>query len=490
MSTRPSIALAYPRSPDAIGLLSPIAPLLSFGALFAFLICYLVFDGQPAIAWSIVTIAAPGAIAAQRFRDQGLLDPLGLFCFAFVAYNGVLLLRLATMGDPTATPYPLSFTQEAYGRAGLLNAIAAVTIFATATVASRVLPTKTHFDQVKASHPGRNSAAWFYSGLIMYVIGLAMYFLEYDQIGGYLAGIKGGRGNRFDEFHSAALSWPYLAFLIPGLAAVWYSAAHTSTKATKWIARAALVLWCGLLVPQGDRLLVLQAILATAAVSFVCRRRKLALGIRLCVLLTLAYIALAAFGYLRVAIAPWVSGEMTNADVEFFLATDPLGDHLKPERSELAGPYLSLLQVTTDSQGDILQGNSYANAIMSVLPKALYPGTKPIYLSELFAQTIHRGKGPVSGWGFNPVAEAYLNFGMIGIVFPFMLWTIAFYVLSALKVYPPVGTLIFAVLLPEAIDANRMDFRNVYCIVVYFTAGVAITFMLTKFFQPRYARHS
>ena len=35
-------------------------------------------------------------------------------------------------------------------------------------------------------------------------------------------------------------------------------------------------------------------------------------------------------------------------------------------------------------------------------------------------------------------------------------------------------------LLPEAIDANRIDFRNVYSITVYFTTGIIISFALAK----------
>jgi hypothetical protein len=66
-----------------------------------------------------------------------------------------------------------------------------------------------------------------------------------------------------------------------------------------------------------------------------------------------------------------------------------------------------------------------------------------------------------------------------------MLWTIGFYVLGTWKMYPPIGVLAFAVLLPEAIDANRIDFRNVFCIIVYFTAGVGITFIVSKVFHPR-----
>src|SRR5208283_3520206 len=115
MSTRCGAALVHPRAIESARSLSPMGLLLGVSALAAFMICYLMFDTNPAIAWSIVAIAAPGAVLVQRVRDNGLLDALGLFCFTFIAYNGVLLLRLATMDDPTATPYPWAFTPETYG---------------------------------------------------------------------------------------------------------------------------------------------------------------------------------------------------------------------------------------------------------------------------------------------------------------------------------------------------------------------------------------
>ena len=91
--------------------------------------------------------------------------------------------------------------------------------------------------------------------------------------------------------------------------------------------------------------------------------------------------------------------------------------------------------------------------------------------------------------GFNPVAEAYLNFGVFGVIVVFALWTIAFYMLSSCKTRAPIGVLLFAVLLPEAIDANRIDFRNVYCIAVYFAATVLIVYLMATLINSLHSRH-
>jgi hypothetical protein len=483
MSGRQKTAIAAHNAGSATTALNPIGSLMGFGAILAFLVCYLVFDARPAIAWAIVTIAAPGAVAVRRFREEGLLDALGIFCFVFVAYDGVLLLRLATMNDLTATPYPWPFTQEVYTQTGILGAVAAITIFLTSVLVERISPARRRADQVGTDARDSNWSAWFHAGLIMYLVGLVLYFLQYQQIGGYLAGLKAGRGNRFDQFREAGLSWPYMAFLLPGLASIWYSSELDGTRGKKWTARFTLTLWCGLLLVQGDRLPILQAVMTVVAVCFSAKGRKLRMRLRLGVLFAVAYLALAAFGYLRVIIGPIVRNEMTQADTESFVETNPLFDEVKPENSELAGPYLSLLAVVNQQTGDILSRNSYVESLLSVIPKVLYPGTKPIYLSERFANVIHAGNGPVSGWGFNPVAEAYLNFGTGGVVLVFMLWTLTFSALSALKYWHPMGTLIYAVLLSEAIDANRIDFRNIYSIAFYFIGGVLLMRLLTRILE-------
>ena len=205
----------------ALTSMNALLPILAFGAVFAFLTCYFLFDRQPAIAWAILTISGSGAVAARRFRDHGILDPLGIFSFAFAAYNGVLLLRLASMQDPTGTSYPWPFTQDAYGDAGVLDAIAALTILFTANFLERLYPTKQLTNHIKVGDPKRPPNAWLHAGIAVYAIGISMYFLEYQQVGGYLAGLTSGRENRFSAFREAGLSWPYLAFVLPGLAAMW-----------------------------------------------------------------------------------------------------------------------------------------------------------------------------------------------------------------------------------------------------------------------------
>jgi hypothetical protein len=458
-------------------------PLLGLATAVAFIACLLIGARGPTLACAIVTIAAPGAIALRRFRQYGLLDALGLFCFAFVAYNGLMLLRFMTMADLTDIPYPWPFSQEAFAHAGLLDAIAAVTIFVTASILTRVWPSPKVSD-VRPHAPVRRYSSWFIAGLLMYLAGIVMYFLQYDQLGGYLAALKVGRVNRFGLLStgSAGLSWPYIAFVLCGLAAMWFAYVEQKTPFRKWAAWSALVVWCGLLLPQGDRLVPLEAVFAVLAVVFTCRRLKLALNVKTVSIFVAAYLVLAVFGHLRAVIAPITGGEMTNQEAQVFVQSNSMLDWAKPEHSELAGPYFSLLQVISNPSQDLLVENSYVSSLPTLLPKAMYPGIKPIELALRFSASVYTGHGAAPGWGFSPVAEAYLNFGTAGVVFIFMMWTVFFFTLDHLKHFYPIGMLLFSVLLLETVDANRIDFRNVYGVTAYFTLAILLTTALSKLF--------
>ena len=455
--------------------------------IIAVIILQTLSPDNSAITLAVATILLSGFTAIWRFRRHGL-DPLGLFSFAFCVYDGVLLFRLATISDSSALVYPTTFNNQTYSAAGAMCTIAAATILVSAFVCESIV--KRHdpsSHSVVAS--SASSFGWFWTGLVVYAVGLVLYFLQFQQLGGYLASLAMDRGDRFELAGQAELlSYPYLAFVVPGIAALFYGAESGSSSGRRTVCYGLLLLWCVLVLLQGDRRLALQALLTSAAVLSMTRPAALRFKFRTWLLLVAAYIAFSVFGHTRVFITLLASGQSNVSDVATEISDSVSTDSLTPEHSEFAGPYLSLLSAISEHTQS-LYGSSYYESFLTVLPRFLYPGVKPRVLAEIFAAGVHRGSGTASGWGYNPVAEAYINFGVFGIAVAFVLWTLFFLAVGALRGRGIGGTLLYAVLLSEAISANRIDFRNVYCETFYFVAVLCIAGIMASVMK-KLVKHS
>jgi hypothetical protein len=446
-----------------------LAGLCCVAAILGALVLQTVDNANAAISLSILVVTLSGSTAVWRFRRHGL-DPLAVFCLGFSLYDGLLLFRLATIGKNSVLPYPASFTNETYSSAGALCVIAASAVFLTAFAWESTIGPRLENQKLRG-HP-EEAEMWFWSGLLMYAAGVILYFLQFSQDGGYIAALAIPRGERF-ELDAAGLSYPYLAFVMPGIAAMCYGSQVTDTKGKRFTSYGLVAVWCVLVLLQGDRRLVLQAGLSVVAVLSVLRPNLLKVKFRTWFLIAVAYLLLSAFGNARSAITAVASGQSTATEAVEDLGSDWSDDFILPEHTELAGPYLSLLSAVSDSTQH-LYGSSYYESFLAVVPRFLYPGQKPPILSSEFASQMHRGGGAVSGWGYNPVAEAFVNFGAAGVALLFVFWTLFFLIIGALRHRGASGIIIFSVLLSEGINANRIDFRNVYGESVYFLAGLVI----------------
>jgi hypothetical protein len=431
-------------------------------------------NASAAISLSAITAAVSGFTAAWRFKRHGF-DPLAVFCMGFSLYDGVLLFRLATVGEDTVLPYPVPFTKEAYASAGLLCVIAAGAVFLTAFGWEAVVePLLNHRRAADRPH---GTGMWFWSGFLMYAIGVVLYLLQFNQYGGYISALAILRTDRFDLDAAAGLSYPYLAFVVPGIACMGYGSQGKDAKGKKVAFYALVTLWCGLVLPQGDRRLALQAVLSVMAVLSVFRPNLLKLRFRSWFFIAAAYLLMCAFGNIRFAIAVVASGKSTASQVVEEIGSGWSNDFILPEHTEFAGPYLSLLSAVSDHT-QYLYGSSYYESFLAVVPRFLYPGQKPSQLSNEFASQMHQGGGSVAGWGYNPVAEALVNFGPAGVAFLFVLWALFFLMIGSLRHRGVPGIILFSVLFSEAVNANRIDFANVYFESVHFLAGVVIATMI------------
>jgi oligosaccharide repeat unit polymerase len=452
----------------------------SFCALCVLVVLVLqtIDSSNSAVSVAILVTLLSGFTALWRFRQHGA-EPLAMFCFAFSLYDGVLLFRLATIGDDSVLVYPSTFSPDTYASAGVLCLIASISILSTAFVWDSVA--KSHPDSLRKVRSWSSCTHWFWAGMCMYGIGLVFYYLQFQQFGGYLVSLALDRGKRFELASSeSALSYPYLAFVVPGIACLCYGSGKSlKQRVTCYMC---IALWCAVVLLQGDRRLVLQAILTVTGVISIVKPNTFKMNVRGWVMLAVAYCAFATFGYARSMIYVVASGEATTNVAIDALTSDWSSQWITPERSEFAGPYLSLLSAVSQSN-QRLNGSSYYESLLTVLPRFLYPGRKPELLTHEFDEKVHRGGGVVSGWGYNPVAEAFLNFGSLGVGAVFVLWTLCFLLLGAIRRRGAFGILVSAVLFSEAVNANRIDFRNVYGESVYLFGGVLIAAAIAAIFR-------
>jgi hypothetical protein len=464
-----------------------------FSALCALVVLVLQIVGgeNSSVSLAVLTILISGFVAVWRARRYGL-DPLALFSAAFLMYDGVLLLRLSLVSNSSVLVYPTSFGDNTFAAAGGLCALAATAMLFTTLAWEGVVGGSGRSTFVKPSEA--SALSWFWVGLFGYFIGLALYYMQFQQFGGYLASLAMQRVSRF-EFagESNMLSYPYMAFVVPGIACMCYgsqTSAKTFRRAAFYVFTA---VWCLLALLQGDRRLVLQAVLTVAGVMAVVRPQAVRLKTQTWILIAAMYCFFAVFGYARNSISSVATGKATTSQAFSEVNDQMSSDWLTPEHSEFAGPYLSLLEaVSVHSKS--LYGTTYFESFPTVLPRFMYPGQKPELLSQEFAEQMHRGSGSTAGWGYNPVAEAYVNFGVVGIVLIFVLWTVYFVVMRSIRFWGDWGILLSASLLSEAVNANRIDFRNVYWETAYFMVAVAaasvVKIIIDKLWTRPSVRHS
>ncbi len=448
--------------------------------LFAFLILsalalQIADSSKAAMSLSVTTMLLMGVTAYWRFRKYGL-DALALFSVGFGLYDGLLLFRLATVGGEKDLIYPTAFGGDTYARVGILVALAATVISVTSLSWEALLaPTFQNggaASRTESRPRGRGPQMWFWAGMTCYAGGVAMYFLQLDQLGGYIAALAMDRGERFSAAASSNfLSYPFGALVVPGLAAMFLGAYRGRTRGQRICSWSLSALWCVLVILLGDRRLALQALLTVAGVLSVVRPGMLRVRFRTWVLIFAGYILFSTFGQARYLVANVASGRSSVGEAFSKVFDEWSGEWVAPENTEFAGPFFSLLSVASESNQHIY-GESYYDSLLYILPKALYPGQKPESLTHKFDEEVHEGGGTVSGWGYNPVAEAFLNFGVAGVVLMFVLWTMLLLVLGFVKHHGATGLLVFSALLSEAVNANRINFGVVYSESAYLVLGI------------------
>jgi hypothetical protein len=470
-----------PRYCDDKGRLAVIAGVFFMSGLLCWSV--MVEGPQLTLAIAAIPLVLPFMTAYAAARENGIMDPTTLFPAFFGLYNGVLLIRFLSDEARSHLSYPVTFGPEVFFRAGVLSALSAIFISITWAVWKRPV-------QKRVAPP--DVAGWFTVGTMFYAVGVAFYFLQYLQLGGYWAALAMNRVERFQRM-AETFSLPSTNFVLVGLAMM-----AASSLGRIGLGRITTFLltgfWCVIVMAQGDRRLVLQAVFVVISVAMFTSFGSTRLKLKHLLIAIVAYAGFSIAGELRLFI-PYIAGgkELYSAelniphhrisdvgDMDFFL------DDIKPEYTELAGPYLSVLY-NAEHVKDYSFGRSYIGSIFAFLPRVLYPGTKPLSATEQLDREMHRGAGPMSGWGYSPIAEAFQNFGTPGVCVISSLWMGAFIVLSGFR-NSGWGLLVAAVLSSETVNVNRIDFRTVYLESFFCIVGVLLASLVVRVLYPKIGR--
>lgn len=405
-------------------------------------------------ALALVSLVLPFMVAWAAMKTDDFLNPFSMFSGSFALYNGLLLIRLSKPEVQSKMAYPVLFNPADYCQAGLLSAISAISI-ALAWLAYRKLG-------IRRAAPNRNSDSiirlYYASGFLGVLAGFALKLEGFWQAGGVLVYLTTSRVRLLDASTAHSISIPAAPFVIAGLSLMTYAAGPNLSRAKLlWIS---FVMWTAVLLLQGDRRPMLQAIIAILVSWSVTRQKRLTVRLSSVLMLVILYVGASFFGQLRY-LAPAILETGENVEDVASRSLDTFtSDWIMPENTEFGGPYLSILAVVSNNSPK-LYGKSYATGLLGVIPGALYPGIKPRMLGQRFADQMSFGLGPAPGWGFNPAAEAYMNFGWIGTVVMMFAWSLFFIIINLLRDHRPLGLMIGAALASEAVNVNRIDFSNV-----------------------------
>jgi oligosaccharide repeat unit polymerase len=413
--------------------------------------------------FSMLTPVVIGVLAAKR---GGILDPVAVFTFAYAAYNGLILSRFAFL-EPFDFPYPIGVNQSILFRASIMSSLGTIGLALGWLFGSRRRPYRL---------PRRSEsqcAAAFTTGCAFYGVGIFFYLLQYQQLGGYTGALAIDRAERFAMMQQT-ISTPYVGFVIVGLVLMFYGGIYQSRKRTNW-AIAALGFWVLAVGLQGDRRLILQILMAVGLVIGSIRPTFTKFRPLVLLVIMVGLFAALLFGQYRPFLTFFLSKGMTVSEIIELAKQHASPTFIMPENTEFGGPYVSILDL---SHGKIEYslGITYLSSIPAVIPRAIYPGKKTIAPSEDLANSLNKTSGAPVGWGYTPIAEAYLNFGMAGVLPIMCLWSLFFTWLSQIRWRGIIGVVTAATLVQQAVNVNRIDFRSVYLESFFsmFAAGAAL----------------
>lgn len=440
----------------------------------------LFFESAVVISKSIVIIVLMLSVMYRRYGKYGFVDPLGTLALAFMMYHGLFLLSVGLQGTSALqTTYPIIFSPQVFSDAANLSLAAAIGIFLAAFIGSRPAVRRSN----SARSPLDTSPAPLIAGCICLLIGGIFTYLDFKQRGGFGAVLVMGRENRYLSADFEGFSWPFGAFIAAGLAWLAVAQATWRTRTRVAIFRITFLFFGLLFLVLGDRRPVVQATISALAASAAFAPEVARVTKRKLVFALLAYSLMSFYATFRGQIPSLVTGAITTNDVMTSIHDSELFVSMKPEKTDAAGPYFSIIDSIT-SDKPLRLGLTYVNALPTIVPGILWPIRKPQSLAVEFADSAHASFYSTSteeaGWGFSPVAEAFQNFGLIGVPIVFFVVTKGFNWLCRLRNGSSLQVVMFAVVCAQALNFNRIDFMSFYDEAVYGCGAALVGYLLAK----------
>jgi hypothetical protein len=241
--------------------------------------------------------------------------------------------------------------------------------------------------------------------------------------------------------------------------------------------------WTVILTAQGDRRPLMYMLLGFFVINETVQLVRTS-GKRILLFLVVLYCFSALMSSVRSVFPFLADGSMRLSEAVVWATDHVTADDLLPEQGEFAGPYIAVLY-EMQSWGGYHYGLTYAEAIPNVLPRSLYPGEKPATLNESLASNIGSAdaNGSISGWGYSPVAEAYINFGLAGIPLVFAAFSLAFGMMSRLRSLGPFGLVLCAAITPEMLNLNRINMSHAFQEAVFASAAAFVLLIFATILQ-------
>lgn len=424
-------------------------------------------------ALGAVSVIFSAFVAYRRFRNFGISDSLGIFASLFAAYNGLIPLQVAILGEKETIQYvyPIGFSEQTYLAAAVASTLASVGLLAGSLL---LRPRRHSRDRINSKGFSIEFVeSFFIVGCIGTITGLVMMIIDYGRIGGFIYALAISRVTRYQILADSRGGLPYQSFILVGLCFMFFGAGAQRRRLKVCLLGVAALTWTGILLIQGDRRPLLYMLLGFFVINESVQLVKTS-GKRILALLVTLYCFSTLISSVRSVFPFLVEGSMNLSESMAWAKDHITANDLLPDQSEFAGPYIAVLYEMQSWSG-YRYGLTYAEAIPNVLPRSLYPGEKPAALNETLAWNIGStdANGSVSGWGYSPVAEAYINFGFAGIPLMFATFSAVFAVISKLRNWGPFGLVLCAVITPQMLNLNRINISHSVQETV-FVSGVAL----------------